>query len=234
MDYVYSQSPWLVPKAPEGVGELFRKHGKAVFFADHEEIYLGEDETVYYITSGLFATAAGGVGDFCKAVGLFPAGSVLGAVRTFTHGSGMPLVARALFPLEALSIPAQRFVSLVENDPGLRSDLLLNFVRISESELEGLLINSLLSVPERLAMMIATLFRASGEGELGDTPRPLPGTISVTNLAGLVHTSRVVVSRTLSKWAAAGLIERSGNDYLFTKRMFSVLGKKNGAKAAGA
>ena len=65
--------------------------------------------------------------------------------------------------------------------------------------------NGLLTVPKRLALIILSLFKA-GNGIPGDAVTPLPGSITVTDLAALIHSNRGVVSRTLSGWAREGLI----------------------------
>ena len=71
MDFVYSQSPWVLPKDPEGTEKIFTEHGWKVTFNDHEVIPFGLEKRVYFIRKGLFATLAGGAGDFSRMVGLF-------------------------------------------------------------------------------------------------------------------------------------------------------------------
>ncbi len=41
MDFVYSQSPWVLPKDPEGTEKIFSDHGWKVTFNDHEVIPFG-------------------------------------------------------------------------------------------------------------------------------------------------------------------------------------------------
>lgn len=85
MDFVYSQSPWVLPKDPEGTEKIFTEHGWKVTFNDHEVIPFGLEKRVYFIRKGLFATLAGGAGDFSRMVGLFPAGTTLGAIRAISQ-----------------------------------------------------------------------------------------------------------------------------------------------------
>lgn len=95
MDFVYSQSPWVLPKDPEGTEKIFSDHGWKVTFNDHEVIPFGLEKRVYFIRKGLFATLAGGAGDFSRMVGLFPAGTTLGAIRAISQpGNEMPLMAK--------------------------------------------------------------------------------------------------------------------------------------------
>lgn len=45
MDFVYSQSPWVLPKDPEGTEKIFSDHGWKVTFNDHEVIPFGLEKT---------------------------------------------------------------------------------------------------------------------------------------------------------------------------------------------
>ena len=47
MDFVYSQSPWVLPKDPEGTEKIFTEHGWKVTFNDHEVIPFGLEKRVY-------------------------------------------------------------------------------------------------------------------------------------------------------------------------------------------
>ena len=49
MDFVYSQSPWVLPKDPEGTEKIFSDHGWKVTFNDHEVIPFGLEKRVYFI-----------------------------------------------------------------------------------------------------------------------------------------------------------------------------------------
>ena len=48
MDFVYSQSPWVLPKDPEGTEKIFTEHGWKVTFNDHEVIPFGLEKRVYF------------------------------------------------------------------------------------------------------------------------------------------------------------------------------------------
>lgn len=122
MDFVYSQSPWVLPKDPEGTEKIFSDHGWKVTFNDHEVIPFGLEKRVYFIRKGLFATLAGGAGDFSRMVGLFPAGTTLGAIRAISQpGNEMPLMAKALLPVEALALDIPLYLRELEKDPAFLS-----------------------------------------------------------------------------------------------------------------
>ena len=227
MDFVYSQSPWVLPKDPEGTEKIFSDHGWKVTFNDHEVIPFGLEKRVYFIRKGLFATLAGGAGDFSRMVGLFPAGTTLGAIRAISQpGNEMPLMAKALLPVEALALDIPLYLRELEKDPAFLSLTKTNFILKEEAQVEGLLMNGLLTVPKRLALIILSLFKA-GNGIPGDAVTPLPGPITVTDLAALIHSNRGVVSRTLSGWAREGLISELNGRYAFTRQQLLFLAQKD-------
>lgn len=227
MDFVYSQSPWVLPKDPEGTEKIFLEHGWKVSFNDHEVIPFGQANRVYFIKNGLFATLAGGVGDFSRMVGLFPAGTTLGAIRAISQpGNEMPLMAKALLPVEALALDIPLYLRELSREPEFLSLTKTNFILKEEAQVEGLLMNGLLTVPKRLALMILSLFKA-GNCIPADTGSPLPGSISVTDLAALIHSNRGVVSRTLSGWAREGLIFELNGRYAYTRQQLLFLAQKD-------
>lgn len=59
MDFVYSQSPWVLPKDPEGTEKIFSDHSWKVTFNDHEVIPFGL-ENGFISQKRTFCTLAGG------------------------------------------------------------------------------------------------------------------------------------------------------------------------------
>lgn len=160
-------------------------------------------------------------------VGLFPAGTTLGAIRAISQpGNEMPLMAKALLPVEALALDIPLYLRELSREPEFLSLTKTNFILKEEAQVEGLLMNGLLTVPKRLALMILSLFKA-GNCIPADTGSPLPGSISATDLAALIHSNRGVVSRTLSGWAREGLISELNGRYAYTRQQLLFLAQKD-------
>lgn len=98
-------------------------------------------------------------------------------------------MAKALLPVEALALDIPLYLRELEKDPAFLSLTKTNFILKEEAQVEGLLMNGLLTVPKRLALIILSLFKA-GNGIPGDAVTPLPGSITVTDLAALIHSNR--------------------------------------------
>ena len=224
MDHTYSSSPWLIPKDCPELAELFRSKGKTVFFPKRETFNFGNEPYCYLVEKGILATFANRTGRDDRLMSIFQAGTVLGAAKSLKTGgfNRKPLVARALTPVEAKRMDASQFKRALDNDPELACKALRCFLMHDDAKIEGLLLNDLLTVQQRLAHMVNILFLATGR-RLGSVPAKLPPAFSVTELSRLVHSDRAVVSRILSSWLQEGLVARAGRSYLFSDAVLSIL-----------
>ena len=220
---VYSNSPWLIPKDPESLVSLFHRLGHPVAFKAREVINFGEEQKAYLVEEGLIATFAVGLGQCDRLVALFGAGSVFGAEKSIKGAfSRKPLIARTLIKTSGLALDASQFNREIEADKDLCNEALRAFIRHDDTKIEGLLINGLAPVVERLALVIRTLFLATGQ-QLDHFPRCLPKPVSVTELARMAHSDRAVVSRILSAWERRGLIEKTDGVYRYDARLADAL-----------
>lgn len=219
MNTVYSDSPWLLPPDPASTAAIFRRLGKPVLLKARSLVNFGASNKVYLLESGIIATFAGGVGHYERMAGFFTAGCSLGAVKAMTHrGSPMSLQARVYREARALAIDSSQFMRELERDPKVFAETALNFVQKNEATMDGLFLNDLLKIPERLSRMIALLFQMDGR-PLGTDCQPLPDCFTVTDLAMMIHATRVAVSQTLSRWAKEGLIQSQDGQWLFNERL---------------
>ncbi len=217
--HVYSDIPWLIPEECAALAELFREKGTPVAIRVKTVLNFGEEPKVYFVEKGLIATFSSAIGRDERLVALFSSGTAFGAEKSVrSKFNPKPLIARALLPVKAYMLDAPQFRRALEADPELYIRVMHSFLRHDDAKIEGLLMNDLLTVPERLACMIEVLFLAE-KMPLSDFPRCLPKAVSVTELARLVHSSRAVVSRILSGWAAEGRITENGGVYFFTRRL---------------
>ena len=134
-----------------------------------------------------------------------------------------PLIARALLPTKVLVMDAAQFKRELELDPILCIAALKSFIRHDDAKIEGLLMNDLLTVPQRVALMVKVLFQALNM-PLTALPKCLPKTITVTELARLVHSDRAVVSRILAKWVEEGIVVTHDGMYFFSNKLNQILG----------
>lgn len=221
---VYSDTPWLIPKDPACLIGLFRRLGHPVAFKARESVNFGIEQKAYLVEKGLIATFADGLGQSDRLMAIFGPGSVFGAEKSLKGAfSTKPLIARALIQVEGFALDAAQFKRELEADQALCLQALHAFIRHDDAKIEGLLVNGLAPVPERLARVIEVIFAATGQ-QLDDFPRCLPRPVSVTELARMTHSDRAVVSRILSAWERRGLIEKTAGVYRYSRRLLQAAG----------
>ena len=227
MDHTYSSSPWLIPKDCPALVALFRDKGRPVSFPTRKNFNFGEEPYCYLVEKGILATFANRTGQDDRLMSIFQPGTVLGAAKSLKQRfNRKPLIARALVPVEALRLDASQFRRALDADPQFACKALLSFLAHDDAKIEGLIMNDLLTVQQRLAHMVHVLFLATGR-RLSATPARLPPSITVTELARLVHSDRAVVSRILSGWTEEGIAMRNGRCCLFTDAVLGVLGTED-------
>ena len=211
MDHVYAECPWVVPPDAPELLALFREKGRPAFVRSRTVVNFGEEPTAYMVEEGLVGTFAGGVGKYERLIVLFPPGTSVGAEKSIKGKHAIkPLIARALLPTKVLVMDAAQFKRELELDPILCIAALKSFIRHDDAKIEGLLMNDLLTVPQRVALMVKVLFQALN--------------MPLTELARLVHSDRAVVSRILAKWVEEGIVVTHDGMYFFSNKLNQVLG----------
>lgn len=211
---IYSDRSWLFDAAPAAVTPLFTDAPLHVIPA-RTRLPFGDTHVVALVEKGLFATYAGFQGEFRLITGLFGPGSILGGVKALTHaGRRMELSLRTLTETTVRTIDAVRFREALEADAALANDLLSYFLVMHERQIDGLLVMEYLPLADRLAMLIETLYFASGV-KPSETPVEMPLSLNASDLADMLRAERASVSRVLSRWGRAGIFRREGRALLF-------------------
>lgn len=210
---IYADRPWLVYPMPKVVADLFSKT-RAYDIPDGEEYPFGIHPKVHLIEKGLIATYVQSGSLDLRMTGLFGPGSILGAAKAMTHPTRtMKLYAKTLAPCRIRTLSTRTFLH------DLQTYQLENIVQDTvskshECQMDGLLVNDLLCVKDRLALLLKILF------DLQNTPlnnhlQRLQFSISVHEMANMVHATRAVISRQLSAWVQEGKAQKMGRHWFF-------------------
>ena len=221
--HVYSDSPWLIPQDCPELVSLFMEKGRPVTFASRKIFHFGDKRYAYLIEKGLVATYAGSIGKFERLICIFQPGTVFGAEKSLKgEFSTKPLIAKTLLPVQARMLDAAAFKSELATNPELALLAMRNFLAHDDAKVEGLLMNDLLTVPQRVALMVDTLFKGAGH-PLSEMKMRLPLAVTVTEFSRLIHCDRAVLSRTLKAMAGEGLLEIRGAGYFFDRNVLRIL-----------
>ncbi|MDO5532933.1 hypothetical protein [Sutterella sp.] len=208
--YAFHDWPWLVPPdVPEVVGFL-RANGRPRSFAAHTVFPFGAHDKVWLITSGLLATCVGGFAEFDRMACLWSENAVLGGIRAVIRGGrSMNLAARMLSDVETVEVEGEVFRGFLEADPRLTNRVLTNYLLKNTAQMEGTLVNDLMPVKVRLAIVLCVLARAAGLDRHADSVK-LPWPVTVQEFSLLIHSDRTVVGRILRDWEKSGAVVREG------------------------
>lgn len=219
--FVFYRCPWLVTPVERELVDFLKAVGRSRRFAAHTEFPFGAHDKVWLVASGLLATCVGGFAGFGLMSGLWPENVVLGANRAVVHGrSSMNLGSRMLSDVELLEVEGDVFRDFIERDLELCNRLLRNFLLQNNALMEGTLVNDVLPVRQRLAIVLCVLAKAAGKSVL-DGPVQLPWPITIQEFAMLVNSDRTVVGRIFSGWESAGIIGHRGRFTVFDRRILN-------------
>ncbi len=209
---IYGQNPWLMIADSDEVADFFKTSGKPFVSHRRDIVHFGIGPQVYWIESGLVASSATTDSEKLRWIGLFARRTLLGSVRAIGHNrDAMTLMATALVDTCGYAVPLELYTHWVSENPERERALLVNCIAKSECQVEGVLVNDLCSVDDRVEIAVAVLFRAAGITEK-QLPAALPWDIPVSDIASLVHAERAMTSRAISRMVAEDLLERSGRN----------------------
>lgn len=214
---IYGDCPWLVPADIPEVIDLVRRNGTPFECRRGETMLFGTGRHVYWIEEGLVATEPLGREATARFIGLFGPQAVLGIVRAVGRGTrSMALSARALTPVRGKRLEIPMLLSFLHADPSLHVRVLENCLRKTECQIDGVIVNDLLPLNDRVLIAAAVLLRATAVRT--DVPDEeliplLPG-ITVSELALLVHASREMTSRAVGEAVRAGVLVKDGRRLL--------------------
>lgn len=196
---IYGRNPWLMVEDADEVADFFRNSGTPFVSHRRDIVHFGSQPHVYWIESGLVASSATTDVDKVRWIGLFSRRTLLGSVRAIGHGkAAMTLMATAVTDVSGFAVPLELYARWVSENPERERAMLLNCIAKSECQVEGVLVNDLCSVDDRVEIAVAVLFRAAGITE-AQLPAALPWDIPVSDIASLVHAERAMTSRAVGR-----------------------------------
>ncbi len=206
---LYGRRPWVVPEDEESVVDFCRQNGKLRTLKKKELLHFGEEDSVYLIDDGLLATLPVLDGEYVYVCGLFGPRTVLGSVRAIRHRHGrMSIRAVAMSDARVYKIGIHEYLDFLEADTELLHRVTVNALEKSECQLEGLMINDVRRINQRLILLFEALLSSADVIDRKDRWGRLPWSLTVTDLASIVHAPRESVSRQISKWQREGRLQK--------------------------
>ena len=212
----YGSLPWLVSvDVPEGRA-CFIAHGQPKTFKRGDCIAFGLTGVMHYIESGLVGTMPVSHSTNERIMGLFGWNTTLGLVMALRNNtSHIALVARALTDVTTRAMDTTLFQEWFDaQHPIVQQSLWQNAIAKAECQLEGAYVNDICSVLDRLLWCLWVIYCAAPKATSKDLAKEpydtLPITITLTDMALIIHTTREMASRALAQAHEAGWVKKEG------------------------
>lgn len=222
MHHVFHSQPWIFVPEPARVRALYEAHGRPQRVPRGGTLKReGEPARLFFLLRGLCGYLINEDRPRSQILGLILPGRSMGDVTCLT-GRRVNVHTVALRESEVLTLRPQILQEAMRAD----CDMALTVARATaiklECAMEGMMINNAAEPHERLAVLMRTLLNAFPAGvQPGFNPLPLG--LSTEELAAVTHTTRVTVSRVLSRWQAQALVRKAGRSILVSDRLFDGL-----------
>lgn len=222
MHHVFHSQPWIFVPEPARVRALYEAHGRLQRVPRGATLKReGEPARLFYLQRGLCGYLINEDRPRSQILGLILPGRSMGDVTCLT-GRRVNVHTVALRESEVLTLRPQILQEAMRAD----CEMALTVARATaiklECAMEGMMINNAAEPHERLAVLMRTLLNAFPAGvQPGFNPLPLG--LSTEELAAVTHTTRVTVSRVLSRWQAQALVRKAGRSILVSDRLFDGL-----------
>ncbi len=214
--------PWIVPRAPKSLLELFDAEGQSQDYSVRAYIQTEAERStlVRRIDSGLVSQ---GVTNYRLnkplAMNLYPDGSFQGFLNLFSS-EPTPRLVRAVKPSRITSLPGKVFRERLMDDKARFLEYVGYTELAGKSELIGMEALFSLSLPERfLLFWAATLFHCGVNPlESDEEYLELPMQVSRSTLSSIIYTTKTPLDRLLSAAAKDGTLIRPAGKRLIRRK----------------
>lgn len=212
----YGSQPWLVSVDVPEVSACFLAHGQPKTFKRGDCIPFGLTGMMHHIESGLVGTIPVNHGTNERIMGLFGWNTTLGLVMALRNNtSHIALVARALTDITTRAMDTTLFQQWFDaQHPSVQQAVWQNAIAKTECQLEGAYVNDICSVLDRLLWCLWVIYCATPTAAAKDLAKEpyaiLPITVTLTDMALIIHTTREMASRALAQAHDAGWVKKEG------------------------
>ena len=219
MNYVFCNTPWIMPLEPDVIRHFFEEKGRLEKFpAGHKLLHGGVAGNVYFVKKGLVTFGYFDASSAFQVLNLILPGRTVGDLDSLDPAP-CGIIAECLKPCTLYVLSHEDWIKAVRSSVESMQAYALSANRKHQCAMEGLINNRTLSLPQRLKRLILALIQTHyALRRDGWNPCPIP--LTVTDLAKVLSASRPWVSKTLSDWIAAGLMKKDGRSILVHAELF--------------
>lgn len=217
--YLLRSPAWIQPKVPEGMVELFKKHGNTLKLKKNNIIAHEGDalNTVYYVENGLCKYTFSQLAEEAITLCLILPGRTIGDIFAVIETD-------LFFRFETVqdsvlkTIPRSIFMQELRSNNDFALTMMTYFANKQHSHVEGMICNATLPANQKLAILLINIAKDNPAADK-DGYIKLPYKLTQDILAEVTTVSRVTVNRTLSEWFDEGILKKK-NGFLYLSDKF--------------
>ncbi|MCD8553673.1 Crp/Fnr family transcriptional regulator [Seleniivibrio sp.] len=221
MRQVFNAFPWVLPQEHELVQKLYFRYGRLRKLSKNAILKCGgECNKLFYLKKGLCMYMVNYDREKPRVLALIPPGRAMGDL-TCLSGEIVNVTTVAKRESEILVLPPDILKTHMRSSVELMDAVLKTTIAKQESHIEGMIANFTLTPEDRLKTLFKSMICSSGIEPEGMVRLPLK--LSHEELGMVVSTTRVTVSRIISKWIEADLIKKDGRSFVINCVLFTGL-----------
>lgn len=220
MLHAFNVLPWFPPEEYEQIRHIYYQHGTLMRIPKNTLLKSsGDKNRLFYLLKGLCICSINGYPDKMLTLALLLSGRAIGDI-TCISGETVNMSLTVKRDAEVLTIPAHTLVDYMEKDPQVGILMARTVLAKRNSHLEGMLNNSLLSQDNRLRVFFKALIEST-QSEVDNEWYKIDIKLSNEDIAHVINSTRVSVSRILSEWATGGFYKKLGSSRHIHKNIFN-------------
>jgi len=221
MRQVFNQYPWIPPEEQEVVRKLYYKYGRLQRVKKNKILKCGgECNKLFYLKKGLCMYMVNYDQDKPRALAIIPPGRAMGDL-TCLSGEIVNVTTVVKRDSEVLIIPPDILTKCMKQDFDVSQAIIKTTIAKQECFLEGMIANFTLDYEDRLRTLFKSLI-ISFQCPIEDFTK-VPLALNNTELGDIINSTRVTVSRILTKWQREGLARKEEKQLYLSQKLFNDL-----------
>lgn len=221
MRQIFHALPWIPPKEPKEVADIFYQYGVPLVYRSGQLLKnRGENNKLFLITKG---AAAYYIADRYKShpsvLNLLIPGRSACDLSALTE-TKVNVTTRAIGHCEVLAMHPQLISKFMVDHPNFSLSYSKHVVFKQECSIEAMVANFTLEPAERLRRLLKVLLISYEKEIIEDSWMRIPLDLTNEQYGSVVNLTRVSVSRLFSDWSSKGLLKKSGRTVYVMSRLF--------------
>lgn len=219
MRQVFHQKPWIYPKDPLALRQLYHSHGRLVHYKKGTIIKnRGESQKLFHLVKGMCMYYANYAEGSPRALSLILPERTMGDITCITK-ERVNVTSIVIRDADILVIPPDILLSSMEQNAQLATQICQHMVAKQESSLEAIIANATCEPAMRLKILLKSIL-LEYQQDIADGWHVLPLVMTHEEYAEIINVTRVTISRILTHWQSEQLIRRENKRIIVNSHLF--------------